>query len=160
MSGNSSIALSCSVYNLFADEDNVATKKKTTKKSLHATVTKKDAPAAKAAPKKAVDKKKTEDTKKPAKKTKKEEKEESESSEDEKPKKKQKKETKEKKEKKAKDPDAPKRGKSGYLIFSMENRECIKKANPKASNTEMTKLIAAEWKKLSDKEKKVPRISF
>lgn len=42
---------------------------------------------------------------------------------------------------------------SGYLLFTMDERPKVKKANPNASFTDMTKLLSGKWQKLSDKKK-------
>merc|ERR1712228_1083106 len=58
--------------------------------------------------------------------------------------------------KKPKQPDAmPKRNQSSYFLFSNERREQIKAENPSKKLTELSRLIADEWKKKSDDEKKV-----
>jgi len=56
---------------------------------------------------------------------------------------------KEAKPKKEKTP----RAKSAYIIFSLEQRANIQKANPTATFGEMGKLIGAAWAALSDKAK-------
>lgn len=61
---------------------------------------------------------------------------------------------KKKKAKKTKDPNKPKRNMSLYLLFSCANRADIKAKNPDATFGELTKIIAQEYKALSDKEKK------
>ncbi len=55
------------------------------------------------------------------------------------------KETKEKK----------KRAPSAFIIFSNEQREAVKKANPKATFGETGKLLGAQWSALSDSAKAV-----
>merc|ERR1712130_166084 len=58
--------------------------------------------------------------------------------------------------KKPKQPDSmPKRNQSSYFLFSNERREQIKAENPTKKLTELSRLIADEWKKKSDDEKKV-----
>jgi hypothetical protein len=65
-------------------------------------------------------------------------------------------EKKKKKTKKAKkDPNEPKKPLSSYMIFCSEKREEAKKQNPDMKLTEISKVLGAEWKELSDKEKKV-----
>merc|ERR1712228_59723 len=57
--------------------------------------------------------------------------------------------------KKPKQPDAmPKRNQSSYFLFSNERREQIKAENPSKKLTELSRLIAGEWKKKSGDEKK------
>ncbi len=52
------------------------------------------------------------------------------------------------------DPNAPKRAISAYLYFASERRPDLKKENPDLSFGDLTKNIAAEWKELSEKDKK------
>lgn len=68
-----------------------------------------------------------------------------------------------------KDPNAPKKNLSSFMIFSQQQRLAIKEANPKATfgkihpllvhlplsflSGELGKLLGAEWKSLSEKEK-------
>ena len=54
--------------------------------------------------------------------------------------------------KKAADSDAPKKGLSSFMLFSVEARERLKGDDIK--QTELLKKIGAEWKALSDSEKK------
>lgn len=56
--------------------------------------------------------------------------------------------------KKKKDPNAPKKVKNAYALFCQEIRPKVKKQNPDASFGDMATLVAQEWKKLSDEEKK------
>mmetsp|Transcript_14783 Transcript_14783/g.35250 ORF Transcript_14783/g.35250 Transcript_14783/m.35250 type:complete len:104 (-) Transcript_14783:261-572(-) len=60
------------------------------------------------------------------------------------------------KEKKVKDKDAPKKGRSAYIFFTMDRREELVAENPdlKGSVTEVSKILGAEWKKMTDKQKK------
>lgn len=53
-----------------------------------------------------------------------------------------------------KDPNAPKRGSSGYIFYGKKRRPEIKEEDPDMAFGDITKMIAAEWKELSDKEKK------
>ena len=56
--------------------------------------------------------------------------------------------------KKKKDPDAPKRGKSSYIFFCIENRDIIKNKNSEMDAKEITKELGRVWKNdLSEKEK-------
>lgn len=50
-----------------------------------------------------------------------------------------------------------KRPRSGYIIFSVENRQKIIKENPgiEKKQKEIIRLIAEKWKNLSDSEKKI-----
>ncbi|CAM9436643.1 unnamed protein product [Ectocarpus sp. 12 AP-2014] len=51
-------------------------------------------------------------------------------------------------------PDAPRRGRSAYVLFSMEAREEVKNALPEGSKvTEVMKGIAAKWRELSETDK-------
>jgi hypothetical protein len=51
--------------------------------------------------------------------------------------------------------EAPKRLRSGYILFTMDKRNDVKASNPGIANKEIMKKFAEEWKALSDKEKKV-----
>jgi len=53
-----------------------------------------------------------------------------------------------------KDPDAPKRNSSAYIYYGKKRRPEAKAENPDLTFGELTKLIAKEWKDLSDKKKK------
>lgn len=56
--------------------------------------------------------------------------------------------------KKVKDPDAPKRGKSSYIYFCLENRDKIKKKNPEMDAKDLTKELGRMWREdVSDEEK-------
>lgn len=72
-------------------------------------------------------------------------------SEDESPKKKKAKAPKKAKAKK--DPNAPKKPLSAYFMFSKENRERLKEANPDAGVSDIAKLLGAEWKNVTAEEK-------
>ena len=62
--------------------------------------------------------------------------------------------------KKLKDPDAPKRGKSSYIFFCLENREKIKKSNPDMSAKDIIKELGRLWRDLSvDKKEKYIKMS-
>ena len=52
------------------------------------------------------------------------------------------------------DEDAPKKAQSSFFLFSHEARERIKKAQPEIKQTEILKKVGAEWKALTDNEKK------
>ena len=56
--------------------------------------------------------------------------------------------------KKKKDPNAPKKGATAYTIFCNERRAELKEENPDATFSEMSKLLGAEWKAMSDEDKK------
>ncbi len=56
--------------------------------------------------------------------------------------------------KRKKDPNAPKKGKTGYLFFCMEQRKRLKAENSQLSATEVTKHLAKEWANVSEKDKK------
>ncbi|XP_022739882.1 FACT complex subunit SSRP1-like isoform X1 [Durio zibethinus] len=58
-----------------------------------------------------------------------------------------------KKKRKKKDPNAPKRAMSGFMFFSQVERENLKKSNPGASFTEVSRILGEKWKKLSEEEK-------
>ncbi len=52
-----------------------------------------------------------------------------------------------------KDPNAPKRGKSGYIYFTMDRRAGLKEENPDLGFGEIASALGAEWKKLSAAKK-------
>mmetsp|Transcript_39774 Transcript_39774/g.58417 ORF Transcript_39774/g.58417 Transcript_39774/m.58417 type:complete len:340 (-) Transcript_39774:115-1134(-) len=58
------------------------------------------------------------------------------------------------KKKVKKDPNAPKKPLSSFMIFCNENRPKIKEANPDAGFGDIAKLMGAEFKKLSEQERK------
>ncbi|KAF7115424.1 hypothetical protein RHSIM_RhsimUnG0055900 [Rhododendron simsii] len=60
---------------------------------------------------------------------------------------------KKKKQKKKKDPNAPKKAISGFMFFSMSERENIKKTNPGIAFTEMGRVLGERWKKMTAEEK-------
>merc|ERR1711988_1365795 len=54
-----------------------------------------------------------------------------------------------------KNPDAPKRGKSAYILFSIERREIVKEQlGPDAKVQEIMKKVALDWRELPEEEKK------
>ena len=57
--------------------------------------------------------------------------------------------------KKRKDKEAPKRGKSSYIFFCIENRQKVKDKNDELSAKDITKELGRLWRELSDKSKKV-----
>lgn len=61
---------------------------------------------------------------------------------------------KKKKKTKAKDPNEPKRPLTAYLHFCNENRQKVKEQNPDKSMIDVTKILSAQWKSLSDEGKK------
>jgi hypothetical protein len=58
------------------------------------------------------------------------------------------------KRKKKKDPDAPKGTRNGYMFYVQEHRAKRGKEHPDKGAAELTKMIGAEWKDLSDSKKK------
>jgi hypothetical protein len=58
-----------------------------------------------------------------------------------------------KKHRKVKDPNAPKRARNGYMFYNTDHRARVTKDNPTITGKEIVKLLAKEWKQLSDKEK-------
>jgi len=52
-----------------------------------------------------------------------------------------------------KDPTKPKQGLSAYIIFTSEIREQTKKENPDLPMTDLSKVMGAKWKDLTDEEK-------
>jgi hypothetical protein len=57
--------------------------------------------------------------------------------------------------KKLKDKEAPKRGKSSYIFFCIENRQKVKDKNDELSAKDITKELGSIWRELTDKSKKV-----
>jgi hypothetical protein len=55
--------------------------------------------------------------------------------------------------KRKKDSNAPKKWKTGYILFCVDQREKLKKENEGLSATEITSRLGAMWKKISDKDK-------
>eukprot|EP00056_Hartaetosiga_gracilis_P011540 m.175620 g.175620 ORF g.175620 m.175620 type:complete len:228 (+) comp13518_c3_seq13:714-1397(+) len=55
---------------------------------------------------------------------------------------------------KKKDPNAPKKPRSAYFIFAGDRREDIKSQNPDMRVAEIAKKTGAEWRNLSDDQKK------
>lgn len=55
---------------------------------------------------------------------------------------------------KKKDPNAPKKPRTGYIIFCSEQRETMKAQNPDMNTKELTSALANRWQALSDAEKK------
>ena len=55
--------------------------------------------------------------------------------------------------KRVKDPDAPKRGKSSYIFFCVENREKVKNTNPDLSAKDIIKELGRIWRDTSDEKK-------
>ncbi len=60
---------------------------------------------------------------------------------------------------KPKDPNAPKRPASSYLLFQNEVRKELKEQHPNLSNTDLLSLISDHWKKMSDDQKEVCRVT-
>jgi len=58
-----------------------------------------------------------------------------------------------KKKKAKKDPNAPKRNMSAFFLYSCANRTAVKEQNPDASFGDIARLISAQFKALSDKER-------
>jgi hypothetical protein len=58
------------------------------------------------------------------------------------------------KKKKLVDPNMPKRPVNGYFLFASEQRGNIKQTHPNANIKEVRAMLADNWKKLSDDEKK------
>ena len=55
--------------------------------------------------------------------------------------------------KKAKDPNAPKRGKSSYIFFCMDNRASVKADNPEMKAKDIIKELGTLWRNLSEEDK-------
>ena len=60
---------------------------------------------------------------------------------------------------KPKDPNAPKRPASSYLLFQNEVRKELKEQHPNLSNTDLLSMISEQWKKMSDDQKEVRRVT-
>lgn len=60
---------------------------------------------------------------------------------------------KDKKKRGQREEGAPKRALTAYIFFTNKHREETKKANPEASITDLSKLMGAKWKSLTDAEK-------
>ena len=58
-----------------------------------------------------------------------------------------------KKKKQKKDPSAPKRNMSAYFLYSIQARPVVKEENPDASFGDIARIISAQFKALSDKER-------
>lgn len=58
---------------------------------------------------------------------------------------------------KEKDPNAPKRALSAYMFFCADNREKVKAENPDKKMTELSTVLGAMWKEMSDADKKKAR---
>lgn len=48
----------------------------------------------------------------------------------------------------------PKKPKSGFMFFSQERRKTLKEEQPTVSLTDASKIIGAEWKKLTEEDKR------
>jgi hypothetical protein len=55
--------------------------------------------------------------------------------------------------KKEKDPEAPKRGKSSYIFYCIENRQKIQTKNPNMSAKDIIKELGSSWRTLTDTQK-------
>ena len=60
-----------------------------------------------------------------------------------------------KKKPKPKDPNAPKRPPGSYFLFSNDRRSKLASEKPNLNNNEIMALLADEWSKLGEKQKKV-----
>lgn len=60
---------------------------------------------------------------------------------------------KEKKDSRLKDPNASKKPSSSYMFFCKEKRAGFKSQNPEMKQPELSKLMGAEWRQLSEKKK-------
>ena len=58
-----------------------------------------------------------------------------------------------KKPKAKKDPNAPKKPRSAYILFSMDEGKKIRESNPSMSSPEVMKLVGQRWSELDPKEK-------
>jgi high mobility group protein B2 len=53
-----------------------------------------------------------------------------------------------------KDPNMPKRNMSAYFLYSVEIRPTVKTENPEASFGDIAKIISAQYKNLTEEERK------
>jgi hypothetical protein len=60
-----------------------------------------------------------------------------------------------KKKRKATDPNAPKRPPGSYFLFANDRRAKLASEKPNLNNNEIMALLADEWSKLGEKQKKV-----
>jgi hypothetical protein len=60
-----------------------------------------------------------------------------------------------KKKKTKKDPNAPKRNMSAYFLYSIDARPKVKAENPDATFGDIARIISAQFKALSDSERKI-----
>ena len=58
------------------------------------------------------------------------------------------------KKKAKKDPNAPKRNMSAYFLYSTATRSTVNEENPEASFGDIARLISANFKALSEKDRK------
>lgn len=63
--------------------------------------------------------------------------------------------SKKKKVKKAKDPNAPKRNISAFMHYSKDTREDVKARQPDLTFGEISKIVSANWKALTDQQRAV-----
>ena len=63
--------------------------------------------------------------------------------------------TKEKKTRAKKEKKGPKRPLAPYMFYCKEQREIVKQNNPDVSFGELGKILGAQWKDLSEKDKRV-----
>jgi HMG (high mobility group) box len=59
------------------------------------------------------------------------------------------------KKKAKKDPNAPKRNMSAYFLYSIETRPTVKSENPEASFGDIARMISANFKALTEDERKI-----
>ena len=52
-----------------------------------------------------------------------------------------------------KDPTAPKRPMSAFLAYSNSRRAALKRKNPKATNSDLSKMLSKAWKELDPTER-------
>merc|ERR1711924_54968 len=62
-----------------------------------------------------------------------------------------------KKIKKKKDPNRPKRAMPAFMFYSIENRSGMKSANPDLGIGEVSKLLGANWRTMTDDEKEADK---
>lgn len=58
-----------------------------------------------------------------------------------------------KRAKRVRDPNAPKKPLSNYMVYCMKNRKDVQAKNPNAKPTEISRILGAQWNKLSAEQK-------
>lgn len=58
-----------------------------------------------------------------------------------------------KRARRVRDPNAPKKPLSNYMVYCMKNRKDVQAKNPNAKPTEISRILGAQWNKLSAEQK-------